>query len=109
MTDLNREAVRAACEGFARRGRTMDTPRTRAEARAAMRGTLDALDAAESRADKAEARVKVLREAIEPLALLAPSEISGGVNMGDPLSRWFTIAQLVRADDALNTTGGTDD
>ena len=46
-------------------------------------------------------KLKVAKEALEPFALLAPSEVSAGVNMGDPLSKWFTIAQLVAADQAL--------
>lgn len=48
--------------------------------------------------------VERLRAALEPMALLAPDEASdaAGVNMSDPLSKWFTVAQLVAARDALS-------
>ena len=40
-------------------------------------------------------------EALEPFALLAASDVSAGVNMNDPLSKWLTIAQLQAARAAL--------
>lgn len=44
-----------------------------------------------------EARNAALVEAVSPLALLA----GGGVNMNDPLCKWFTVAQLQEAKAAL--------
>lgn len=47
-------------------------------------------------------REERLANALEPFALLAPDSGTEGVNMGDPLSKWLTIAQLVEAKSALD-------
>jgi len=41
--------------------------------------------------------LRVAVEALEPFALLAPDEGVDGANMDDPLSKWFTVADLVAA------------
>lgn len=46
--------------------------------------------------------MEALYEALEPLALL----FGGGVNMNDPLSKWFTMAQLQEAADAMRRACG---
>ena len=51
--------------------------------------------------DETAEKLRAAVEALEPFANLAPGTVSAGVNMSDPLSKWFTIANLVAAAQAL--------
>ena len=45
--------------------------------------------------------VERLEGALEPFSLLAATDTYQGANMNDPLSKWFTVADLQRALAAL--------
>ncbi|MNT38387.1 hypothetical protein D3C72_1745760 [compost metagenome] len=60
---------------------------------------------ANDRAAQAERQRDELRKALEPFALLAPGYGKSPINMGDPLSKWLTVSQLVDAAEALANQG----